>query len=407
MAQLGLDDCTIDQARFWSLKSRRKAFVGGIGSGKTFAGVIEVLRQPPNTSGMIVGPSYPSLKKSTLEAFFELAEPAKLIVKHWKADRKIKLVGNRIVHYGSAENPDSLRGPNLGWFYGDELSYWEAKAWRIMAGRLRKSPGVCWVTMTPRGKKHWTYRDLFGKGRVDYVTAKTVSNKFNREGFAEDLADVGDLNWQRQEYGGEFIDEFGAVFLREWFPVIERLPNSPYISARSWDCAATPGGGDFTASIRGYLMDGLIFLADEVRGQWGPGEVDTIQRQTARAEGPEVPILLEQEGGSSGKRVNHYVRVSIPGHTVIDVSPSGSKYQRAIPFAKLAAEGRIVLVRGSWIADWLNEVVNFTGEETRKRKIEFGDEPPAIPDDRIDAASMVVNHLIPFLGAGEYGGLDA
>jgi predicted phage terminase large subunit-like protein len=404
---LALDDCTVEQAKFWSLKDRRKAFVGGIGSGKTFAGAIEVLRMPANSVGMIVGPTYSSMKKSTLESFFEIADPAGLIAKHLKADRKIKLVGNRTVHYGSADNPDSLRGPNLGWFWGDEVSYWEAKAWRIMAGRLRKSPGRCWLTMTPRGKKHWTYRDLFGKGRVEFVTARTASNRFNREGFAEELADVGDMNWQRQEYGGEFIDEIGTVFAREWFPIVDRLPNMPRITARSWDCAATPGGGDFSASIKGDLLDGLIYLSSEVRGQWGPGEVDTIQRQTARIDGPSVPIVLEQEGGSSGKRVNHYVRVSMPGHTVIDVPASGSKYQRAIPFAKLAAEGRIVLVNGPWVADWLEEVVNFTGEETRKRKSDFGDELPVLPDDRIDAASLVVNYLMPFMGAGAYGGLDA
>jgi phage terminase large subunit-like protein len=403
---LTLDDCTVEQARFWGLSARRKAFVGGIGSGKTFAGVMEVLRMPASSVGMIVGPTYQSLNKATLETFFEIAEPAKLIERHWKADRRFKLKGNRIVHYGSADNPDSLRGPNLGWFWGDEVSYWEAKAWRIMAGRLRKDPGRCWLTMTPRGKKHWTYRDLFGKGRVEFVTARTVSNTFNREGFADELVDVGTVNWQRQEYDGEFIDEVGSVFMREWFRVVDRLPSSPSFSARSWDCAATAGGGDFTASIRGDLIDGLIYLSKEVRGQWGSGEVDTVQRQSARIDGAGVPILLEQEGGSSGKRVNHYVRVNLPGYTVIDVPATGSKYQRAIPFAKMAAEGRIVLVNGPWVADWLEEVVNFTGEDVRKRKSELGDETPTLPDDRIDAASLVVNYLMPFLGAGEYGGLS-
>ena len=402
-----LPECTVPQAKFWALNARRKAFVGGIGSGKTFAGVLEVLRMPAGSTGMIVGPTYQSLNKATLEAFMEIAEPAGLIERHWKADRKFRLKGNRIVHYGSADNPDSLRGPNLGWFYGDELSYWEAKAWRIMAGRLRKNPGKCWVTMTPRGKNHWTYRDLFAKGRVEWVTAITASNLFNREGFADELEDVGTVNWQRQEYGGEFIDELGNVFVRSWFPVVDRLPAGGSMPARSWDCAATAGGGDFTASIRGDLIDGVIYLSGEVRGQWGPGEVDVVQRQTARIDGAGVPIILEQEGGSSGKRVNHYVRVSIPGHTVIDVPASGSKYQRAIPFAKMAAEGRIVLVNGPWVADWLEEIVNFTGEETRKRKSDLGDELPVIPDDRVDAASLVVNYLMPFLGAGAYGGLDA
>ena len=403
---LSLAECTVEQSRFWSLGANRKAFVGGIGSGKTFAGALEVLRMPANSVGMIVGPTYQSLNKATLETFFEITEPAKLIERHWKADRKFKLKGNRIVHYGSADNPDSLRGPNLGWFWGDEVSYWEAKAWRIMAGRLRKHPGRCWLTMTPRGKRHWTYLDLFGRGRVEFVTARTVSNTFNREGFADELSDVGTVNWQRQEYDGEFIDEVGNVFMREWFRVIDRLPNVPTFSARSWDCASTAGGGDFTASIRGDLIVDTLYLSKEVRDQWGPGEVDAVQRQTAHIDGPGVPIVLEQEGGSSGKRVNHYVRVNLPGFTVIDMPATGSKYQRAIPFAKMAAAGKIVLVNGSWVADWLEEVVNFNGEETRKRKSVTGEETPTLPDDRIDAASMVVNYLTPMIGAGDYGGLS-
>jgi phage terminase large subunit-like protein len=72
----------------------------------------------------------------------------------------------------------------------------------------------------------------------------------------------------------------------------------------------------------------------------------------------------------------------------------------------MAAEGKVILVNGPWVADWLEEIVNFTGEDVRKRKSETGDESPALPDDRIDAASMVVNYLMPYLGAGEYGGLS-
>lgn len=395
------------QVDFWNLEGQFTGFIGGVGSGKTFAGALKCLTMPPNSTGMIVAPDYQMMTTTTLPALLEAIAGTGIVKRESKQKRYIDLAGNRRIYYRSAHDPKKLRGPNLGWFWIDEAAFIKQEAWRIIAGRLRKDPGFGWISTTPKGKKHWLYSELVATGLLNYVTSSSRENTYNIGTFASMVETIGAPNWIRQEAFGEFIEELGNVFRREWFPLVDRLPNVPRLPARAWDCAATPGGGDFTASIRGDLIEGVIYLSNEVRGQWGPGEVDAIQRQTARVDGAAVPIILEQEGGSSGKRVNHYVRTSLPGHTVIDMPASGSKYQRAIPFAKMAAEGRIVLVNGPWVADWLEEVVNFTGEETRKRKSDFGDELPVLPDDRIDAASMVVNYLMPFLGAGAYGGLDA
>jgi cysteine synthase len=47
---------TAPQRRFWLSRARYKLFVGGVGSGKTRAGVVEALRQPPRSVGMVLAP---------------------------------------------------------------------------------------------------------------------------------------------------------------------------------------------------------------------------------------------------------------------------------------------------------------------------------------------------------------
>ena len=63
------------QVAFWGSPERFRAFVGGIGSGKTYAGTVEILRQPAGSTGMVVAPTYPMLRDATLRTFADLARP--------------------------------------------------------------------------------------------------------------------------------------------------------------------------------------------------------------------------------------------------------------------------------------------------------------------------------------------
>ena len=66
-------DSKIDaQVNFWNDPAKFRAFVGGVGSGKTTAGAVELLRQPANRTGLIVAPTYPILRDATLRTFLEL-----------------------------------------------------------------------------------------------------------------------------------------------------------------------------------------------------------------------------------------------------------------------------------------------------------------------------------------------
>jgi predicted phage terminase large subunit-like protein len=384
MAKKTLLQATIPQKQFWADESKFTAFVGGIGSGKTFAGALKVLTMPSNSTGMVLAPTFPMLRTASLRAFLEIARPAGLIESFNKSDYEMVLKGNRTIYWRSADNPDRLRGPNLGWVWMDESAMMDEETWLIAIGRLRQSPGQAWMTSTPRGTRHWLY-DLVKKAHVSVTTATSASNLFNPDDFVSSVSSIGSADWQRQELGGEFVEPGGTLYKRHWFQSVEQLPDGERLSVRSWDTAATSGGGDHSVGLRMHKIEGKYYVDSVIRGQWGPDDLDTIQQQTAETDGQDVSIILEREPGSAGKRINQYTRLALSDFHVVEESHTGGKYQRALPSAKEAARGGIVLVKGNWITAFLDEIADFNGEKDQV-------------DDQVDGLSLAFNYLFRKVG---------
>jgi predicted phage terminase large subunit-like protein len=379
-----LTKCTDPQSVFWHDQNKFTAFIGGIGSGKTFAGAIKCLQMPANSTGMVLAPTFPMLRTASLRAFLEIARPAGLIESFNKSDYEMVLKGNRTIYWRSADNPDRLRGPNLGWVWMDESAMMDEETWLIAIGRLRQSPGQAWMTSTPRGTRHWLY-DLVKKAHVSVTTATSASNLFNPDDFVSSVSSIGSADWQRQELGGEFVEPGGTLYKRHWFQSVEQLPDGERLSVRSWDTAATSGGGDHSVGLRMHKIDGKYYVDSVIRGQWGPDDLDTIQQQTAETDGQDVSIILEREPGSAGKRINQYTRLALSDYHVVEESHTGGKYQRALPSAKEAARGGIVMVKGNWITAFLDEIADFNGEKDQV-------------DDQVDGLSLAFNYLFRKVG---------
>lgn len=192
------------QVAFWGSPERFRAFVGGIGSGKTYAGTVEILRQPAGSTGMVVAPTYPMLRDATLRTFADLARP--LLAEFNRSEMRATLTNGTRVLFRSADDPDRLRGPNLGWFWLDEAALMDAETWLVMIGRLRERPGRAWVTSTPRGH-NWLHA-TFTQGGADYHVTRSSSrdNTFLPASFVQSLEHAYDARWLAQEVDGEFID---------------------------------------------------------------------------------------------------------------------------------------------------------------------------------------------------------
>ena len=181
------------QVAFWTDPTRVRGYIGGVGSGKTFAGAIEVLRQPAGTTGVILAPTYPMLRDASQRTFFDLC-PSTLIKDNNKSENRTELKNGSTILLRTADHPDRLRGPNLSWAWIDEAAFITEDAFKVVLSRLRVAPATLWVTTTPNGQ-NWLYRRWVTMG-LGYALhyGKTADNPFNVAGFAEDL---------RRQYAGD------------------------------------------------------------------------------------------------------------------------------------------------------------------------------------------------------------
>lgn len=213
------------QRQFLESKALWRAFVGGIGSGKSFIGALDMIRRAkPGRLYLVTAPTYPMLSDASFRSFIDVAEMMG-VVNH--ADIKtsppqsIKLRTGAEVLFRSTDNPETLRGPNLSGWWMDEASLSKREAFDILIGRLRGGNEMGWgtATFTPKGKLHWTYK-VFGIGAEDteLVHARTSENPFLPPNFVANVRKHYTAQQIRQELGGLFIDSGGNHYFPGSWP---------------------------------------------------------------------------------------------------------------------------------------------------------------------------------------------
>jgi len=199
-------------------------FIAGIGSGKTFVGALKALlwcKQP--TLGMIVAPTFGMLRDSTLRTFLDLAENE--VEKMNKGEMIAHMRSGAEVMFRSADKPDRLRGPNLHWAWIDEGGLCRNETWEITIGRVRadKALGDVWITSTPKGKSHWTYKQA---DHMKMFRAATLDNPYVSDEWKESLLASYTGNFLRQEVYGEFVSFQGLVY--NMFDVTKHVMECPF-----------------------------------------------------------------------------------------------------------------------------------------------------------------------------------
>jgi predicted phage terminase large subunit-like protein len=370
-----------------------RAFCGGIGSGKSWAGSYDLIRRAkPGRLYMVVAPTYSMLSDATFRMFLQLAQELGIVdpgdVKR-SAPPSMRLRTGAEVLFRSADEPDRLRGPNLSGLWMDEASLMGVDAFTIGIGRLREGGEQGWLsaTFTPKGRQHWTY-ETFATGRPDTALfhARTADNPFLPANFHDTIRQQYTRALAEQELEGAFVDSGGVLFKRYWFEVVDAAP-ALVRRVRAWDLAATPKNEeaardpDYTVGVLiGKAADRTVYVLDVRRLRGTPQQVQALVRHTAEADGRGVAVLLEQEPGSSGVAViDHYRRVVLNGKCAVHSErPTGNKADRAQPMAAQAEAGFVKLVRGPWNRDFLDELEVF---------------PFGRHDDQVDAASAGFNKL--------------
>lgn len=240
------------------------------------------------------------------------------------------------------------------------------------------------ATSNPGGEGHEWVRDRFlmrgstigesdpveyvNDARV-FVASKIRDNPYlDADDYEKSLAELHPYEREMLMDGNWDARPPGSLIQREWFRVFDQAPGKVRRRVRYWDLAATePKAGsdpDYSVGTRYAKLDQapVDYLVEDVaRARKDPGPLEAWVRAVAEADGPDVTIVIEQEGGSAGKIAATAMSRALDGFTVRFDRPTGSKFVRAGPFASAAEQGRVGVLRREWGDEWFRELEMFPG----------------------------------------------
>jgi predicted phage terminase large subunit-like protein len=223
---------------------------------------------------------------------------------------------------------------------------------------------------------------------VTFILSTVYDNKILLEADPGYLANLQALdNIERQRLLGDGIrggnwkikPSAGKVFNKSWFEIVDAIPPMG-VPLRFWDLAATAKKtADYTASCKGTLINGILYILDATAEQIDPARTDTTMKNTAIQDTTYCAIRFEQESGASGVRDAHHIVTFLHGFDVRGIPPQGDKITRAKPLAAQALAGNVKLLRGPWNERWLAHMHG---------------QPDLDHDDEMDAASGMYNEIV-------------
>lgn len=211
------------QHAFVMAREHHIAMIGGIGSGKSIAGNIRVLLAamgaldfiPAPNLGVVTAPTYKMLDDATFRSFKEVA--GAFLVDYNESKGLARMANGSEVIFRSTQDPETLRGPSISYWHGDEAALSPAEVWAIMLGRLRQArqQGYAWLTTTPKGKQ-WIYK-VFAQTFADdpdyrIFHARTHDNPFASREWIAALEANYSREFARQELYGEFVGWEGLIY---------------------------------------------------------------------------------------------------------------------------------------------------------------------------------------------------
>jgi len=360
--------------------------LGGRGGGKTRAGAEWVAKQAWSVGRIaLVGQSLHDVREVMIEGPSGLRALPRYGLggrPTWEASRRRLVWGNGAVGMAfSAEDPESLRGPQFGAAWADEWCAWrkpEATLALLRMGlRLGARPRLV-LTTTPKSTA--ALRRLLreaGLARTDLPTAVNAANL--APAFLEGLEGLyGGTRLAAQELEGKVVEGDGALFTLEMMQAA-RGDEAPETFERVVVAVDPPcsAGGDACGIVVVGRARGMAWaLADRtVRGRSPQGWA----RAVARAAEDFGAARIVAEANQGGEMVEAVLKTAGAGCPVKRVHARSGKRARAEPVAALYEQGRVRHRAG---LETLEEELMGLGSE--------GGESP----DRADALVWAVTDLL-------------
>jgi phage terminase large subunit-like protein len=295
---------------------------------------------------------------------------------------KINLPNGSMIKGFSAEEPDTLRGPQHHGAWCDELAAWEYEdTWdQLQFGlRLGENPRVV-VTTTPRPTS--LVRDLVNRSTTFVTRGSTFDNADNLSSIvlAELQARYNETRLGRQELYGEILEDVEGALWTKALIDRSRVEQHPHLSriVVSIDPAVTNKASSDETGIIVAGCDsnghGYLIADHSMRGSpldWATKAVELFDAHKADS------ILVEvNQGGDMVSAVLKQVRPVLP---IREIRAHVGKKLRAEPVAAMYEQGRI------------HHVGTFTKLEDQMTTWTPAD--PTSPD-RLDAAVQAFSDLL-------------
>ena len=201
--------------------------------------------------------------------------------------------------------------------------------------------------------------------------------RFSAKRLRQIRANIGTYDWEALYQGRPTAPE-GALIKSGWLQVVDHAP--PGLTwVRGWDLAASlKTTADFTAGARCAMdSDGNLYISDICRGRWE--WPDTRKRMGALAAESQGESWGVESVGFQLSAVQELQRdPAFYGIALREVQADRDKVSRALPWITRAEAGKLFLVRGPWVQEFVREAVGF---------------PLGAHDDQIDAVSIAYGLL--------------
>jgi phage terminase large subunit-like protein len=329
--------------------------LGGRGAGKTRAGAewVKGIAQGrpqfalrPMSPIALVGETAADVRDVMIEGVSGiLAAHARHERPRWESSRRrLSWDNGAVAQAFSAEDPESLRGPQFAAAWCDELAKWRyaKESWDMLQFGLRLGD---WprqlVTTTPRPIP--LVKRLLNERGVVVTRAATRQNAANlAPAFLESvLSQYAGTRLGRQELDGEMIEQRAdALWSREMLESA-RVAASPALEriVVAIDPPASSGKrSDRCGIVAAGIAGGIVYVLEDATleaarpAQWARGAVALYHKLSADA--------LVAEINQGGEMVRAVIHEADPSAPVTEVRATRGKYLRAAPVAQLYEQGR-------------------------------------------------------------------
>ena len=388
---------SVRQAIFLSWPGREAFYGGAAGGGKSYALLMAAAM-------FVEEPKYYALLIRRTFADLNLPDALIPISKEWwmgteahwhENERRWTFPSGATISFGYLDGPNDhyrYQGAAFQFIGVDELTQFHEPPIRYLFSRLRRPEGTAIPIRfrgagNPGGIGHqWVASRYVDPGSQErpFIPARLEDNPhLDTADYEHSLAQLDAVTRAQLRWGDWSAKPPGNKFRREWFGIVDAIPNTVDVFCRFWDLAATaPKKGHDPDWTAGVLMGrdswtGLYYVIDARRRQATPGDVERFIAATAAEDharfGLAVKIRMEQEPGSSGVgAIDNYRRTILPQYDFAGVKATGSKEVRANPLSGQAEAGNVKVLKGRWMQDWFDEMEAF---------------PSDAHDDQVDATS--------------------